>query len=284
MSETSGRGIEPLFNSQGVTIYHGDCRDVLPTLGEVDAVITSPPYAEQRGSLYASVPADDYPAFTVEWMNRLPLRPDGSVIINIRPHLRDGFVSDYVLRTRLALLAAGWGECEELIWHKTNSGGPFGSIHRPRRSWESLLWYSRSRSPWVDMKANGSPAKMTITRRNPGKGVAEGYVARHADQLAGDPTRCEDIVHVPTGQTANVGAEHHPAPFPPTLARWCMNLICPPGGTLLDPFMGSGTTLRVALDDGRRAIGIDRDEGYCEIAVRRLAQGSLFGMDVANAE
>ena len=63
------------------------------------------------------------------------MTPDGSVFLVIRPHVRDGVLSDYVLRTRLALREAGWHECEELIWLKPDAP-PLGSKLRPRRAWE----------------------------------------------------------------------------------------------------------------------------------------------------
>jgi DNA modification methylase len=70
----------------------------------------------------------------------------------------------------------------------------------------------------------------------------------------------------------------HPAQKPLELMRWCIALSPDSGGAVLDPFMGSGTTLRAAKDLGRRAIGIEIEERYCEIAAKRLAQGVLdFG-------
>jgi hypothetical protein len=67
----------------------------------------------------------------------------------------------------------------------------------------------------------------------------------------------------------------HPCPFPLTIAARCIGASCPPGGVALDPFMGSGTTLRAAKDLGRKAIGIEIEERYCEIAAKRLSQRVL---------
>src|ERR1035441_6878424 len=140
------------------TIVCGDAVTLISTLpyGSVNLCLTSPPYAEQRKRQYGGVPEKDYPA----WMCRVmaALRPkltdDGSVLIVIRSHVRDGVVSDYVLRSRLALREDGWKECEELIWLKPDAP-PLGSKDRPRRTWENILWFSKTPKPYIDLRANG---------------------------------------------------------------------------------------------------------------------------------
>jgi DNA modification methylase len=72
----------------------------------------------------------------------------------------------------------------------------------------------------------------------------------------------------------------HPAQKPLELMRWCLSL-CPGSGVVLDPFCGSGTTLRAAKDLGWQAIGIEIEEQYCEVAARRMAQESLFRKDAS---
>ena len=86
------------------------------------------------------------------------MTPDGSVFLVIRPHVRDGVLSDYLLQTRLAVREAGWHECEELIWLKPDAP-PLGSLKRPRRTWESVLWFSRSPQPYCDLKACGKESE-----------------------------------------------------------------------------------------------------------------------------
>ncbi|MFO0892989.1 MAG: DNA methyltransferase [Isosphaeraceae bacterium] len=134
----------PVRIKKGSHVIHGDCLDVIPTLADesVSLVVTSPPYADQRANHYKGISEADYPDFTVHWMTALApkMTPDGSVLLVIRPHVRDGVLSDYVLRTRLALREAGWNECEELIWLKPDAP-PLGSLKRPRRTWESILWF-----------------------------------------------------------------------------------------------------------------------------------------------
>ena len=106
-------------------IVCGDALALIPTLQDrsVNLCLTSPPYAMQRRSQYGGVTETEYPT----WMCRVmaSLRPkvtnDGSVLLVIRSHVRDGVVSDYVLRTRLALREDGWKEPEELIWWKPDA-------------------------------------------------------------------------------------------------------------------------------------------------------------------
>lgn len=268
--------MRPYFERDGITIYHGDCADVLPTLSDVAAVITSPPYAEQRASKYCSVQECEYPEWTVEWMRDVVpvLQPRGSVLLNIRPHLADGAVSDYVLRTRLALMGDGWVECEELIWYKTGNVPPTGSRYRPRRAWESVLWFGRQGVVWSDVYANGSPAllKPIYGRERKGEGAYIGTMPPRIEP--GAPTRCIDVIGLPAAGRWEASGDH-PAPWPEDLARWLIRLAASPTGVVVDPFMGSGATLSAARKEGRRAVGIDVDEHYCEIAATRLAQGVL---------
>lgn len=88
-------------------IYYTDCLEGIKQLdnNSVSLVITSPPYAMQRKFQYGGINEKDYPEWTLKWMEELrpKLKDDASVCINIRPHIKNGEISDYVLRTRLAL-------------------------------------------------------------------------------------------------------------------------------------------------------------------------------------
>ena len=254
-------------------LYVGDCIDVLKTLPDssVDSVVTSPPYAMQRASTYGGVPEKDYPEWTVAWMAEVKrvLKDDGSVIINISPHLKNGELSDYVLRTRLALREAGWTELGELIWYKPDAM-PLGSPVRPRRSWESLLWFGKHGRAYCDAKAHGIPTKRPgepIAQsgqhtRNPEWNLVQNNSRRPAPAVA----RCTDVATIAKGASAY----GHPAPFPWQLAEWCGKLITPPGGTILDPFTGSSSTGVAAIRNGWDFIGIDQSPEYIEMSRQRL--------------
>ena len=261
------------YQDDHVTLYHGDCMDVMASLPaeSVDAIVTSPPYAMQRKSTYGGIPEKEYPAWTVAWMDeaRRVLKPDGSVIINIRPHIKGGQISDYVLRTRLLLREDGWNECEELIWHKPGAM-PMGNTRRPRRSWESLLWYAKHGRPHSNPKAAGTPFSKVQTGRGRG-GIHINSGQRYVSGISGT-ARVPDVASFPTrlNQNSN-GLNDHPAPYPWQLAEWCAKLVTPPGGTILDPFSGSASTGVAAIRNGWNYIGIDAVEEYVEMSARRLA-------------
>lgn len=255
-------------------LHLGDCVDVMASLPteSVDAIITSPPYAEQRKSTYGGIPEKDYPAWTVAWMAeaRRVLKPDGSVLINIRPHIKNGQISDYTLRTRLALREAGWNEVDELIWHKTSSA-PTGSPRKPRRSWESIHWFAKHGQPYSDAKANGKPS--TEPNRPRIRAAADRNDWAHS--IMGGNTmplisRCTDVVSV--SKVNSRQSFDHPAPFPIPLAEWMGKLVCPPGGTILDPFSGSASTGVAAIRNGWHYIGIDAMQEYVDMSRKRLEQ------------
>jgi site-specific DNA-methyltransferase (adenine-specific) len=254
-------------------IQHASCFDALAKIpnNSINAVITSPPYAEQRKKQYGGVSEADYPTWTVEWMSAIwdRLTDDGNVAIVIRPHLKNGQISDYVLRTRLALREAGWRECEELIWIKPGSP-PMGHIGRPRRSWESIHWFAKREKSFCDPLANG------VASNRLGLESKKGMSNYIHDQVARVTTsgiaRCRDYVEVSTSGVNRDPINTHPAQFPEQLARWLIELLCPPQGIVFDPFIGSGTTAVAALRTGRPYAGADLCEDYVRIANHRLNQ------------
>lgn len=269
----------PYYTAPGINLHLGDCIEIMSALPDnsIDAVVTSPPYAEQRKTTYGGISEAAYPSFTVAWMNEVMrlLKADGSAIINISPHIHKGQISDYVLRTRLALRDAGWTEVAEMIWHKPN-GIPTGSRYKPRRSWESLLWYAKHGQPYSDAKANGRPASRKTSVKT-GSAARFGW-SHHVVGGQTSPTvvRCSDVVSIHTGE--HVDGVRHPAKYPVALAEWCGKLITRPGGTILDPFNGSGTTGVAALRNGWQYVGIDNVEDYVAGTRERLERAAANGI------
>ena len=265
------------IKKRGGPLLHGDCLDLIPTLddGSVSLVVTSPPYAEQRAGHYAGIPEEDYPDFTVNWMTALApkMTPDGSVLIVIRPHFRDGVISDYVLRTRLALRESGWHECEALIWYKPDAP-PLGSTLRPRRAWESILWFSRCAQPYADLKACGRESHRLGFESAPkfsegGISTKTGWHPRiESVGIASGTARITGVLIASVGNT-EPGLDH-PAVFPLGLADQLIKTFSQSCDLVLDPFAGSGQTLLAAKGCGRRYLGIEREAKYVRIALGRL--------------
>jgi site-specific DNA-methyltransferase (adenine-specific) len=283
--------MKPVFEDDRATIFHGDCAEVIASLPDasVDCVVTSPPYAEQRATTYGGIPESEYPQWTALWMEPLKrvLKPRGSVIINIRPHVHKGVISDYTLHTRLLLRTCGWSEIEELIWFKKGGGPPLGHVGRPRRSWESLHWFGLSGDVWCDTKANGAPSE-SIGGLTSCRAATAGWNHLHGPQneMTSGMARSLDVAELATRLNPNDCEDtSHPAPYPPKLAAWCIRLVCPPGGTVLDPFSGSGSTGVAAIQEGRRYVGIDLAEEYAAMSARRVAKEpptlDIFGQETA---
>lgn len=251
-------------------IYNEDCLEGMKRIPDksVNLVVTSPPYAEQRKKQYGGISEKEYPEWTVKWLREVKriLKDDGSVMLNIRPHIKSGEISDYVLRTRLAIREAGWIECEELIWIKPDSP-PLGSTKRPRRAWESILWFSKTGSPYCDTKANGSfsnrigfeSTKTSNQDLYSGKKKSESGIARS-----------KDYIEVGTGKVEKGVA--HPAMFPVQVPEYLIKMCSSEGGTVLDVFMGSGTTAIACINTNRNFIGFEKDKTYYDIANERIEQ------------
>jgi DNA modification methylase len=246
-------------------IVCGDALLLVPTPPDrsVNLCLTSPPYAEKRKRQYGGVPEADYPAWMAAVMAALrpKLTGDGSVLIVIRSHVRDGVVSDYVLKTRLALRNDGWKECEELIWLKPNAP-PLGSDYRPRRTWEHILWFSKTPKPYIDLRANGSYSDSI------GFGGSNKMTTMPPRDFQDGQSRTPD--HFTALMSENENGIHHPAMFPATLCEKLILTFSKEGQRVADIFCGSGQTLVAAKRLGRRWIGFDSKREYVELAAKRL--------------
>lgn len=261
---------------QPVTVLTGDCLTQISTIqdGSIKVVITSPPYAEQRKA-YNGIPEKEYPAWMVSVCEaiRPKLTPDGSILINIRTSIKDGVISDYVLRTRLALRDAGFKENEELIWYKPDSP-PWGSTKRPRRVYENILWFSNTKNPYVNLKAAGASSERIGFSGAPRYGVGgTSHFSGISDHEYGT-SRVTDVFIA--YMCDNDKGIMHPAIFPPTLVEQLIQTFTKEGDTVLDPFAGSGTTLLVARKMGRKSIGIELSPEYVAIIEDRLQNDEKY--------
>lgn len=218
--------MKPYYEHEGVTIYHADCREVLPNLPKVDLVLTDPPYGvkmsegfEGFGGFGKPIARRQYPDCwdedrpSVEYFN-LMLNAGVYVII-----WGGNYFADILPRS------THW-----ISWDKQNTMPTFGDCE--------LAWTNLGRK---------SVSKVVV----PWNG------------LLGKEERRE-----------------HPTQKPEALMTWCFNHV-PAARSVIDPFMGSGTTLVAAKRLNRTATGIEAEEKYCEIAAKRLAQ-SVFEFESPN--
>lgn len=203
--------IKPYYDEDGITIYHGDCREILPHLPKVDLVLTDPPYGIGR---------DGKPPSTSS----------------------HGGHKGYEF--------LGWDSeppTTELLHEVLNAGVDsvvWGANYYPQAFPPSPGWFLWDKGQRID-QADGELAFSTR------KG----------------PLRVKTLNRV---ELMTDGAKH-PTQKPVKLMTWCLSFF-PDAQTILDPFMGSGTTLVAAKQLGRRAIGIEIERAYCDIAIQRLAQ------------
>jgi len=236
--------MKPYYEHGGITIYHGDCREVMPGLGKVDLVLTDPPYQNIVGGVAysnAGVTSVRVPTVTVgqEWDSSMGWLSPAWILATKGCLI---FCSQFDLAEVASALPRS-NRAAVITWHKSNA--PWPSRNVPRFSTEFVCAFRK--------KESGLDWKALRTTLIDVPGLQSGCMAT------------ERIVDA-------VGKAEHPTQKPVAVVRWLLSIG---GETVLDPFMGSGTTLRAAKDMGRKAIGIEIEERYCEIAAKRLAQGVL---------
>jgi len=255
-------------------VFCGDAADILVGIKTncIDLIITSPPYADQRKNTYGGIRADKY----VEWFLPISkellrvLKPTGTFVLNIKEKVIQGERSTYVMELILAMRKQGWLWTEEFIWHKKNCY-PGKWSNRFRDSWERLLQFNKSKQFTMNQEAvmvpMGAWAKTRLQNlsdtdkiRDISK-VGSGFGKNISNWLVRDMAYPTNVLHLPT-ECSN---RKHSAAFPIELPSWFIKLFTNEFDTVLDPFMGSGTTLFAAEKLRRNAIGIDIMEEYCDM-------------------
>jgi site-specific DNA-methyltransferase (adenine-specific) len=243
---------ELYYSDDSVQLYLGDCREVLPPLGlTVDCVVADPPYGE------TSLPWD-------RW-------PDGwPTVAAAVTRSMWCFGSMRMFLDRWADFA-GWRLSQDVVWVKTFASTP--SLERFRRRHEAVAHlYS---GPWAqvhhELPRTTYDGPRVATAHRGATGPAWNG-ARRSSTWTDDGTR--GATSVITSRSMRYRALH-PTEKPIVVLDPLISYACPAGGTVLDPFAGSGSTLVAARDSGRKAIGIEADERYCEVIARRLAQDCL---------
>lgn len=278
--------IEKEFEMEITTdIYPGDSKEQLKLLPEnsVDLIVTSPPYADQRRNTYGGIHPDDY----VEWFLPISeqllrvLKSTGTFILNIKEKAVKGERSTYVIELILEMRKQGWLWTEEFIWHKKNCY-PGKWPNRFRNAWERLLQFNKHRKfnmyqeevmvpvgEWANTRLRNL-SETDKTRDN--SKVGSGFGKNVSNWLDRDKTYPTNVLHLAT----ECNNKNHSAAFPEALPEWFIKLFTKEQGVVLDPFMGSGTTLIVANKMKRNSIGIDVVPEYCEMVKQQLRPAELY--------
>ncbi|MFA7543850.1 MAG: site-specific DNA-methyltransferase [Candidatus Cloacimonadaceae bacterium] len=277
-----------LFSKNKFQILLGDSAQVLKSLPseQIDLIVTSPPYSDQRKNNYGGVKAEEY----VEWFLPIAaelkrvLKPRGTFILNIKEKVINGERSTYVLELIMALRAQGWLWTEEFIWNKKNSY-PGKWPNRFRDSWERLLQFNKLRDFAMYQEAVMVP--IGDWARNRLKNLSETDKRRdNAKNNSGfgkNVSNWLDREYVYPTNVLTLATEcynkAHSAAFPRELPEWFIKLFTQEQDLVLDPFAGSGTTLFAAESLNRSAIGIDLMPEYVDMIKKGFEQmGYIYNL------
>jgi site-specific DNA-methyltransferase (adenine-specific) len=243
--------VKPYWEVDGIALYLGDCREVLPALGiTCDLIVADPPYAET--SLAWDRWPDGWPTIAATVSSSMWCFGSMRMFLD----RRDEF--------------AAWKLSQDVVWDKGR--GSSTRADRFKRVHEQVAyWY---RGDWASRYHAAQRERYYGPNQGRPRGVNRGeHLNRHrSEPYVDDGTRLLTSVRRVPNLT---GRAVHPTEKPVGVLAPLIEYACPPGGLIVDPFAGSGSTLEAARLTGREAIGIEAHESYAEAAARRLAQAPL---------
>lgn len=266
--------MKPYLERDNVTLYHGDNCDVLGTFPRecIDLVVTSPPYDDLRQ--YGGHSWDFY---GVAWQLKRVLKPGGVIVWVVADATKDGSETGSSMEQALHFKRLGLNLHDTMIYKKA---GSTPNIHHPRyvHCWEYQFIFSNGApatfNPHKTRRNStaGTVRKPTTKTQRNGECKAFNVAERETPEFSLEVNVWEYLVG---GASGDEGVGGHPAYFPEDLARDHILSWSNEGDTVLDPFSGSGTTLKMARLMGRKGIGIEVNQEYCDITKKRLAQQLL---------
>jgi DNA modification methylase len=264
--------MEPLHHDpRGWTLYRADYRDTLAEVakaGGADLIAFSPPYCDARTyGMNVSWGDADYAALGDAVFGAL--KPGGHALVNVDAPVREwrpGFGTERGFHPWRMMLdwaeRVGFRVPDRLCWSRFGAPGAYEG--RFRNDWEPLLWFQRpgadgffDRWPLAEKTEAGQLRKATNRKADGSKyeRVASGKAAEEGWKHRGTVwDACNKGAQ--TG-APDIEAQDHPARWPYRLARDIVLCFCPPGGLVVDPFVGAGTTAAAAVGEGRRFVGGD---------------------------
>jgi site-specific DNA-methyltransferase (adenine-specific) len=247
--------MKPYYEQDGITIYHGDCREIVPQLSTFEVVIADVPYNQ------TSLDWDRWPH---GWLEAVASRS--------RSLWCFGSLRLFMLHAD-EFTAAGWKLSQDLVWEKHNGSGfhadRFRRVHEQIAHFYQGEWNS---IPHETPKTHDATARSV---RRKGRPAHMGHInATSYESHDGGPRLMRSVIYVPSMH----GDAENETQKPEGLVKPLVDYACPRAGMLLSPFCGSGTDLLVARHRNLIAVGIDIREDQCEVAARRLSQQALqFG-------
>jgi site-specific DNA-methyltransferase (adenine-specific) len=261
-------------------IILGDCLDVIKTLPpeSVDLIITSPPYADNRKKSYKGIPTGQYVQWflPVSYELKRVLKPEGSFVLNIKERTANSERQTYVLELILEMRKQGWLWTEEYIWHKKNCY-PGKWPNRFRDAWERCLHFTKQKNfkmfQQAVMVTMGSWAEKRLAKLSDADRIRDesrslsGFGKNVSNWLGKKYVYPTNVLHLAT-ECSN---RNHSAAFPISLPSWFIKLFTEPEDTVLDPFIGSGTTALACIELDRHYIGIELMEDYYKLALEAVS-------------
>lgn len=250
------------FQTDEIAIYNDDIlKTTMVENGSIDLIVTSPPYnvGVKYNSHIDNTSYKDYLSFTKEWLGKCYdlVKDDGRFCLNIPLDKNKGGQQSVCADVTTIAKQVGWNYHSTIIWNEQN-------ISR-RTAWGS--WLSAS-APYVI-----APVEVIVIlykkrwKKESGSRLSDISKDEFLDWTNGVWNFC--------GESKK--RVRHPTPFPVELPKRCIKLFSFIGDTILDPFLGSGTTLIACVQTNRKGIGMEIDEGYCEIAKRRvITEGNIL--------
>jgi site-specific DNA-methyltransferase (adenine-specific) len=261
---------EPYFADEHVQLYLGDMRELLPQLAvEADACVTDPPYGET--SLAWDRWPDGWPALVAQHTNSMWCFGSMRMFLDQRDEfsgwkLAQDYVGEHVVDTT--------------IWEKNATSGPnkgdrFSRVHEIATQWYRGAWRDiYHETPRVPSTAERVNPIGFVGNRKPNSVAHRGAYTEHTAFINDGLVYVRSVLRAKNIRRRACWT--HPTEKPAEIIAPLIESSVPPGGLVLDPFAGSGSTLLTARQLGRRAIGIEASEEYCERAAKRLSEVDLF--------
>jgi site-specific DNA-methyltransferase (adenine-specific) len=246
--------VTPYYDDGTVALYHGDARVIVPELdlSDVAAVVTDPPYGD------TSLPWDRW---QTGWIDALPAA--------VRQMWCFGSMRMF-LAHHGEFERAGWAYAQEVVWEKHNGSGfhadRFKRVHEFATHWYRGPWSSLDVTPQFVAEATARTVRRKTRPAHTGHIEASAY--RSVD---GGPKLQRSVIYCRSMH----GSAIHPTEKPVGILEPLIRYSSAPGDLILDPFAGSGAVLDAARLASRRAVGVEADERYCEVASARLSQAVL---------